>query len=158
MTGHLQVIMTSMQTNNPAFKKATSLRNSKFILLGDSIVNIRSCMTSDYPTQTLHPILGTASAHLARENRYHAIYSCQNCQHTTLLVYSPPILSTNYSCKHGITKSGSATLVTWPAHETNSFPRRSVLEYAKSQHVMNKHFPKIIFAADLNKLHLMYSA
>ena len=103
-------------------KKAASLRESNFILVGDNIVTIRSCMTNDHPPYTLHPILQTASAYLARGNRYYTMYSCQNCQHTTLLVYPPPTLSTHSSCKHGITKSGSTTLVTWPAWN-QQFPK-----------------------------------
>ena len=97
--------------DQPNLQKASPLRESKFILVGDNVANIRLCMTNDNPTHTLLPILGTASAHLARGNRYHATCSCENCQHTTLLVYQPPTLST-HSYKHGITNSGSAALMT----------------------------------------------
>ena len=45
-------------------------------------------MANDHPIYTLCPILGTASAHLTRENKCHATYSCQICQHTILLAYN----------------------------------------------------------------------
>ena len=81
----------------PNLKKASPLRGSKFILSGDNITSIMSCMTSGHPTHTLHPIMGTASAHLARRNMYHATYCCQTantlhyyCSHLQHCLHTHP--------------------------------------------------------------------
>ena len=126
----------------PNLKKSHPLRESKFILFGDNIVNIRSCMTYDHPTHTLHPILRTASAHLARGNSYHATYSCQNCQHSTLLAYWPPTLSRHllqawhYKFRQCHLSDMTCTKPTvCPGHQSLS---------AKPWQTMNMHFPTTI--------------
>ena len=104
VTGHLQMIMTSVQVNNPTLKKDPTLGKSKHILVSDNIAGIRSCMVNDQPTHTPHPTLGTAFNLSASGDRYQVI-SPANITNSWL-VCSPPTQLSSFSCKCSISLSG----------------------------------------------------
>ena len=123
----------------PNLKKDPTLRESKYILVSDSIANIRSCMINNDPGHTLHPTLETAFNLSARGNRYQVISPANITD--SWPVYPPPTQLSSFSFKCSITLPGLYHLISDITCTYQAVSLWCQPLSAEPWHAMNMHFP-----------------